>query len=42
MKLLIREKTETLKLLNTEESGFNFYRFKLYDMIKYIVLYSDG
>jgi len=41
MKLKIRESSEALQYVNTEDSGFNYYRLKIIQVFKYILLYSD-
>jgi hypothetical protein len=41
MKLKIRETSEKINYINTENSVFNFFKFKIIQVIKYILLYTD-
>lgn len=42
MKVKIQESSEKILYVNTEDEGFNYYRLKIIQVFKYIILYSDS
>ena len=41
MKLKIQQTSEKINYLNTEDGGFNFFKLRIIQVIKYIILYTD-
>jgi hypothetical protein len=41
MKLKIREITEKVDYVNSTDQGFDFFRLKIIQIVKYIILHTD-